>query len=126
LHSKEHLPKESLYETTTQVSHGCNPQEDNERTVKHNSTPENHNLEMEYPLRMESCTTSPLRRSDHKGKGQDGNTILAIIRKKHVGKVANAPHHHPLTHRSLKMIKAIGMPVRDNWWSMTQKQPEKQ
>ena len=40
-----------------------------------------------------------------------------------MGKIANMPHHHPLTDRSLKMAKAIGTP-NSNKWSTTQKQSE--
>jgi hypothetical protein len=118
LHSKGHPPKGSLHKTTTQVDHNYNPQEDNEGTVKHDSTLEDYNLETEHPPRIESHTTSPVGRSDHKEKRQDGTAISATMKKRHMGKVANMPHHHPLTCRSLEMTKIIGMPVRNDWWSI--------
>ena len=70
--------------------------------VKYNSTLENY--EKKYSPRVESPTTSLLRRSDYKEKGQGNSVTSDILRKEHMGRIA----------------------IRDDWQPMTQKQLKKQ
>jgi hypothetical protein len=87
---------------TTQVDYDCNPQKDNKGTVKCNNTPEI--CKEKHSPREESHATSPLRRTDYRGKEQGDSATPDILRKGHAGRIT----------------------IRNDWWPTTQKWSEKQ
>jgi hypothetical protein len=101
-HSKECLPEEPPHETTSQVDYNCSLQRDNKEAVRCSGTSENH--KEKHSSREESHATSPLRRTDHRGKEQGDSATPDILKKEHVGRIT----------------------IRNDQWPMTQKQSEKQ